>query len=335
MRHFCVVVMWAISLVAAGLGSVFAETPPALVSYQGRLQTSSGDPVADGSYTVVFTIWNDPTSNSPGNQIWTSGPVSVTTSNGLFSVVLGQSPMPPLNHGYFVTDDSLYIGIAVSPDPESMPRSRFVSSPYSSLARYAINAIVSDSAYAAQIAGHAGTADSAQYLTTPGASNGDVLTWNGSSWQPNSPPSSTGPGIASTHHFLYTALVCDSMIDIATVTITIPADGYIFVQGRTDLYFNGTTQSITALLQIDETAGGLEDPASGYITVGLSGYANAAVDDQMPAYVDRVYHKPAGTYTFRIEGRSCSFDSAADMHAGNQSITALYFPTAMGSVSLK
>ncbi len=314
-------------------GALSAATPPTLVNYQGRLLTSGGSPVADNTYSVVFTIWNDPTASAMANQVWTSGSVSVTTKDGLFSVTLGESPMPPLDHGVFVTEDSLYIGITVPPDGEMSPRSRFVSTPYSSLARYAINAVMSDSAYAAQTAGHAGSADSAEYLTTPGANNGDVLTWNGTGWQPNSPSTSATTGIASNHSDVFRDLVCDSMIDIATVTITTPADGYILVQGRTDVLIRGTTEQCTVILQIDETPGGMETPTSGYIDVGLSAHANPVYYDKLPAYVDKVYQKTAGTYTFRLEGRGCSFDTLAVMKAGYQGITALYVPTAMGTVS--
>ena len=81
----------AVSILFAAATS-FTAVPNA-VSYQGRLLTPGGSPVADASYNMVFTIWDAP---AGGSALWTSGTVSVPVANGLFSVNLGESPMTAL-----------------------------------------------------------------------------------------------------------------------------------------------------------------------------------------------------------------------------------------------
>lgn len=106
--------------------SVFAAPPP-MFSYQGRLTDPGGNPVPDGVYSVEFQIWNAP---AAGLSLWSSGSVAVTTSDGLFSAKLGQSPQPSLPAAIFY-DSLAYLGITVGVDPEISPRTQIVSSPYS------------------------------------------------------------------------------------------------------------------------------------------------------------------------------------------------------------
>ena len=59
---------------------------PQLINYQGRLTDNVGNPVADGSYSVVFTIHDAAVA---GTSVWTETHISVTITNGLFNVLLG------------------------------------------------------------------------------------------------------------------------------------------------------------------------------------------------------------------------------------------------------
>lgn len=130
---------------------------PSLVSYQGRLDDSAGDPVADGSYSVVFTVYD---AGSGGNVLW-SETQSVTTVNGLFSVLLG-SVNPVVDSAF--AGATTYLGIQVGVDPEMTPRTQISSAPY---------------------AIHAGTADVATSVASAGSDwfvggdLGDLLTGNG------------------------------------------------------------------------------------------------------------------------------------------------------------
>ncbi len=135
-----VFILLALSLPAVSV-AVSAATPAAL-NYQGRLTDSGGSPVADGSKSVHFVIYNDATASAAANILWDSGPTTVTTTDGLFSVMLGAAPMTPLPDSLFA-DSSAWLGVTVGSDPELVPRTRLVSVPYAYHARSA-DAIAGD-----------------------------------------------------------------------------------------------------------------------------------------------------------------------------------------------
>lgn len=60
---------------------------PQTMNYQGRLEDNSGNPVSDGNYTIVFTIYDAATN---GNSFWTETR-TVTTEDGFFNLTLGES----------------------------------------------------------------------------------------------------------------------------------------------------------------------------------------------------------------------------------------------------
>ena len=68
-------------------GSLFAQFTGAAdsFSYQGLLTDAAGVPVTDGSYMVVFTLYDAATG---GTSEWTETQ-SVTTMDGLYNVMLG------------------------------------------------------------------------------------------------------------------------------------------------------------------------------------------------------------------------------------------------------
>lgn len=138
--------VFTVLLVAAVLAASGLAETPRLISYQGRLTDASGVPMADGAKNLRFILWNDPTSVAPANELWNSGPVTVTTTEGLFSVNLGQSPMTALDPAIFA-DSILWLGISVGADPEISPRTRLVSSPYTLSAHYADSARVTTDRY--------------------------------------------------------------------------------------------------------------------------------------------------------------------------------------------
>jgi len=97
---------------------------PKLINFQGILKDALGNPVADGSYSVGFKIYD---AASGGNILWAET-LSVTTTGGLFNVLLGSSnPVPDSAFD----DTSRWLGITVGSDPEMTPRQRLVSVPYS------------------------------------------------------------------------------------------------------------------------------------------------------------------------------------------------------------
>ncbi len=102
-----------------------AETAvPQLINFQGQLKDGSGNPVADGLYSVQFTIYDAP---SGGNVFWAET-TSVSTGSGLFTTLLGADN--PLPDSVF-NDSSRYLGIKVGADPEMIPRQKLSSVGYS------------------------------------------------------------------------------------------------------------------------------------------------------------------------------------------------------------
>jgi hypothetical protein len=79
--------------------------------------------VADGSYSVTFTIYDAATG---GNNLWTETQ-SVTTAGGLFTVLLGlANPVPDSAF----QDTSRHLGVKVGADPEMTPRQKLTSVGY-------------------------------------------------------------------------------------------------------------------------------------------------------------------------------------------------------------
>lgn len=107
--YFCA---FAFALVVLGTSSTHAVLTKQL-SYQGRLLDASGVPVPNGTYTVVFSIYNVSTGGSP---LWTETQ-NVAVDKGGFAVYLGSvTPLAVLfNEDYF-------LGIKVGSDPEMTPR---------------------------------------------------------------------------------------------------------------------------------------------------------------------------------------------------------------------
>jgi hypothetical protein len=95
---------------------------PRLVSYQGKLTDTLGQPVADSTYGVSFKLYTVP---SGGVSFWNETQ-NVTTRDGLFAVLLGA--VTPI--GSVPDAGTLYLGMAVSGGAELAPRLRIVSAAY-------------------------------------------------------------------------------------------------------------------------------------------------------------------------------------------------------------
>ena len=115
----------ALWTIAAGAGA------PQLVNFQGILRDGSGNPVANGNYSVTFKIYDAAVG---GATLWTESQ-TVTTSGGLFTALLGSNGTPVPDAAF--SDTTRYLGITVSPDPEMTPRQRLVSVGYG----YRVNSV--------------------------------------------------------------------------------------------------------------------------------------------------------------------------------------------------
>ena len=102
-----------------GIGTLVAAdpAPDPLIAYQGRL--IEGGSVVDGARVFTFAIHNG------GGELWNSGNVTLTVTNGLYSVVLGGAPLPAIP-GAVLGQNGLTLrvtvtGQALTPDVALVP----------------------------------------------------------------------------------------------------------------------------------------------------------------------------------------------------------------------
>lgn len=124
MKRMCVAA-WML-LLTAMLG---AQPVPSVMSYQGYVTDASGAPVADGTYSFTFSLYE---SAAGGSQVWSETHSSVQVQSGLFAVVLGSAN--PLSFDF---TRQYYLGIAPAGGSEYAPRVRLTTSAYSFAARVA------------------------------------------------------------------------------------------------------------------------------------------------------------------------------------------------------
>jgi YVTN family beta-propeller protein len=128
------------------IGGLFLSSPAALaapqinnqINYQARLMDSSGFPVADGNYSVIFSLYD---ASTAGNRLWTAAgtlvtptAITVNVQNGLFTVLLGDTGQNTLDTVNW-NSDQLYLGVTINADAEMLPRKRFASAPQAFNAR--------------------------------------------------------------------------------------------------------------------------------------------------------------------------------------------------------
>lgn len=125
----------SVVVVVGMLVSVAFAAIPRLINFQGRLTDDAGNPVADESYNVAFTIHTD---SLAGVQLW--GEVqAITTQQGLFHVQLGQ--VNPLADSIFSSGPNLFLAMslrgAIGAAEEMAPRTRLTASAFSFRALHA------------------------------------------------------------------------------------------------------------------------------------------------------------------------------------------------------
>ena len=104
-----------------------SSSSTSVVSYQGRLADSAGEPVT-GDFGMEFRIYDVSTGGTPlWTELWT-GANAVGVADGLFSVMLGSinNTLASSIEG----EDELYLGITVDTDPEMVPRVQLSSVPF-------------------------------------------------------------------------------------------------------------------------------------------------------------------------------------------------------------
>jgi hypothetical protein len=102
-----------------------ADTPVKQVALQGRLSDPAGKPL-DGSFSVKFTIFNDPTATDPSNMLWSEAQ-KVTVTKGLFGVNLGSTTQGGIPLAF---DKPYWVEVSIGAEKLS-PRYPLTSAPYS------------------------------------------------------------------------------------------------------------------------------------------------------------------------------------------------------------
>ena len=112
---------------------------PKLINYQGRLTDAAGLPLT-GVHTIHFGIFDVETGGMP---LWVESHESVTVTNGLFNVLLGDINK---NLGNLDFDKPYYLGVMIDSNSEELtPRKQIVSVGYAMRAENADNAEIASS----------------------------------------------------------------------------------------------------------------------------------------------------------------------------------------------
>lgn len=77
---------------------------PQTMNYQGRLEDNSGNPVTDGNYSLIFTIYDAATN---GTSLWTETR-TVTTEDGFFNLTLGENTAINIS-----TDQQIWLNVNI------------------------------------------------------------------------------------------------------------------------------------------------------------------------------------------------------------------------------
>jgi hypothetical protein len=148
-------------LVALAVATSYAQQGiPKKVTYQGVLIDTTGIPVCDSVWNVDLSIYS---TAAGGTALWNEKH-TVTTSGGVFSVVLGDKT--PLAFSF---DQHLWIGTAINNQPELTPRVFLTAVPY------ALNALNAKSAEIASAVTPQVADSIRQSINNPSNNMGDVL----------------------------------------------------------------------------------------------------------------------------------------------------------------
>ncbi len=182
-----------------------ADTINHQINYQGKLLDGASAPVSDGAYQMKISLYDVASGGAPvwtaKGTIGTPTALTVTTTDGLFTVLLGDTSVAGGSQnaltGLDWNNDSLYLGLTVSPDSAEMtPRKHLGAVPQSfnseqlqgmyasstatsGNALFIVNQTTSDAATSARTALEVrtnGTSDSHDFLIRGLASGSPVFT---------------------------------------------------------------------------------------------------------------------------------------------------------------
>ncbi len=308
-----VTLLFALAILLVMAMSAAAQAPNSII-YQGRLTDADGNAITD-STDVKFEIFAALTG---GSNIYNITQKVGPDGNGVFTVELTGVTSTVLN------GSKRYLQLTVGTDVLS-PRQLLTSAPYAYSAEYADN-IPDNSVTTSKIAASGVTNSDIASNAVTGAkvSNGsltdaDILDEPGLAFNASEPgntyrnmPSLTEP--------------------IDSITITVPAAGYIYVWAHATFrisHTNGIKDEVH--LQVSPVRGIIDYGDFGFGFVVLPNVV-ATGDYIYPVNVHRAFYvSSSGAYKYYANSRMFS-GADADDDFFNLQITAFYFPTAYGTV---
>ncbi len=287
-------VLPVLAMILLAAAPITAQAPNTIL-YQGRLTTSAGVSIND-TVTVLFSIY---TASTGGSPIWSTSYTVSADVNGVFTQELGPIPANVFD------GNKRYMALKARTDNEMTPRQLLTSAPY---AYYATGVgpnsvgttnIVDGSIANIDLAANAVTA--AKIADEPG------IAW----------------GYSSSYITLSTS---DQVLDSAIITV--PSAGYIVTIASLTfrpLHVYGTRDIGRFSISLNSKL--LAYAYSSMFTI--SAVDASDIDHPMPIALNRTdIAGAAGTYRYYFVG---------DLYSGagevtNFNITAMFFPTAYGSV---
>ncbi|MEM7531401.1 MAG: H-type lectin domain-containing protein [Chloroflexota bacterium] len=133
--------LWTQNIGAISLEIKNAPSTTTTLPYQGRLTDANGNPVS-ASQSMTFQLYSEA---SGGTALWTenrSGENSVTVTDGLFNVMLGN--VTSLDQSIITTNSTLYLGVSIGSNPEISPRVQLARIPFAVHALQATQASLAD-----------------------------------------------------------------------------------------------------------------------------------------------------------------------------------------------
>ncbi|MEE9429810.1 MAG: hypothetical protein V3V16_02145 [Melioribacteraceae bacterium] len=283
--------------------SIFLQAQvPQLINYQGNI--SENNVPLNNTASITFTLFD---AETEGTNLW-SETQSVTITNGIFNVLLGSVTTFPSD--LFSSSGSRFLEVSVN-GTSLTPRSQFTSVAYALIAEE----VVPNSITGTMIQdGEVGNDDIAEDIISADKINDES-------------------GIAFKDSVASIILNPDSYTDLVTVTISVPKSGYIFVSGRGTTRLFGTTSFNGIYMQIADEIGNAESTFSlgSFSFIYMSSFPTVGTY-YYDCSVQRVYTVEEGTYTYRLQAQKYLNNGSADVRA--PVLTAQYFPTAYGNVSV-
>jgi hypothetical protein len=169
------------TIIIIGILAICSQIPQATaavgihekINFQGKLVSSTGTNVADGNYSITFTLYD---AASSGTNLWDETQ-TVAVTDGIFRVSLGSvdSTIAAVDFN----TDSLFLGIKVEADAEMTPRVRFTAVPYAFMAEKVNGLTVTNTTGTFTLA--AGKTLTANNTLTFAGTDGTTMTFPGTS----------------------------------------------------------------------------------------------------------------------------------------------------------